>query len=67
MARPVVGSPKDRQMVIRVDGEMRQRIEALQAALSKRAGDVPLPAAGVVRQLLWRGLESLEKDLKRKG
>ena len=66
MARPVVGAAKDRQLVFRLDSELRARLERVRVALSKRAGDVELVTSHVVRQVLERGLESLERELGRK-
>ena len=66
MARPVVGTAKDKQLVVRLDSELRARLERVRAALSKRAGDVELVTSHVVRQVLERGLESLERELGRK-
>lgn len=66
MARPVVGAAKDRQLVVRLSKELRSRVEALRAALSKRAGGVDLVTAHVVRQVIERGCESIERDLRNK-
>ena len=66
MARPVVGAAKDKQLVVRLDAELRERLERVRTALSKRAGDVELVTSHVVRQVLERGLDSLERELGRK-
>lgn len=66
MARPLVGPRKERQLVVRMDAELRARLERVRAALSKRAGDVELVTSHVVRQVLERGLDSLERELGRK-
>lgn len=65
MARPVVGAAKDRQLVVRLPTDLRQRVEALRVALSKRAGGVDLVTSHVVREIIERGCESIERDLKR--
>ena len=67
MARPVVGQAKDRQMVVRLPNDMRQRVEALRVALSKRAGGVDLVTSHVLREIIERGCESIERELKRGG
>jgi predicted DNA-binding protein len=66
MARPVVGAAKDRQLVVRLDAELRARLERVRVALSKRAGGVDLLTSHVVREGLERGLDSLERELGRK-
>jgi predicted DNA-binding protein len=65
VARPVVGAAKDRQLVVRLPTDLRQRVEALRVALSKRAGGVDLVTSHVVREIIERGCESIERDLKR--
>lgn len=65
MARPVVGAAKDRQLVVRLPTPLRQRVEAIRAALTKRAGGVEQVTAHIVRQILERGCESIERELKR--
>lgn len=65
MARPIVGAAKDRQLVIRLPKELRQRVEAIRAALTKRAGGVEQVTSHVVRQIIERGCESLEREPKR--
>ena len=64
MARPIVGSAHDRQLVVRLPAELRQRVENLRLALSKKAGGVELVTSHVVRELIERGCESLEQELK---
>lgn len=66
MARPVVGAAKDRQLVVRLSTDLRGRLERLREALSKRAGGVDLVTSHVVRQVIERGLESIERELGRK-
>jgi predicted DNA-binding protein len=65
MARPVVGAAKDRQLVVRLPAALRQRVEAIRLALSKKAGGVDLVTSHVVREIIERGCESIERDLKR--
>jgi len=65
MARPVVGAAKDRQLVVRLPTELRQRVEAIRQALSKKAGGVDLVTSHVVREIIERGCDSMERDLKR--
>jgi predicted DNA-binding protein len=65
MARPVVGAAKDRQLVVRLPHVLRQRVEAIRVALSKRAGGVDLVSSHVVREIIERGCESIERELKR--
>ena len=64
MARPVVGAAKDRQLVVRLPA--RARLERVREALSKRAGGVDLVTSHVVREVIERGLDSIERDLSRK-
>jgi predicted DNA-binding protein len=66
MARPIIGEAKDKQLVIRLPAELRARLERLRTALSKRAGGVDLVTSHVVREVLERGLDSIERDLTRK-
>ena len=66
MARPVIGAAKDKQLVVRLDSELRSRLERVREALSKRAGGVGLVTAHVVREILERGLDSLERELTKK-
>jgi predicted DNA-binding protein len=66
VARRVVGAAKDKQLVVRLDSELRARLERVRAALSKRAGDVELVTSHVVREVIERGLDSIERDLERK-
>jgi len=65
VARPVVGAAKDHQLVVRLPNELRKRVEALRAALTKRAGGVDLLTSHVVREIIERGCESFEKELRR--
>ena len=48
------------------DAAVKESKERVRAALSKRAGDVELVTSHVVRQVLERGLDSLERELGRK-
>ena len=66
MARPVVGAAKDRQLVVRLSTDLRARVERVREALSKRAGGVDLVTSHVVRQVIERGLESIEREMGRK-
>jgi len=66
VARPVVGAAKDKQLVIRLSADLRTRLERVREALSKRAGGVDLVTSHVVREVLERGLDSLERELGRK-
>jgi hypothetical protein len=66
VARPIVGAAKDKQLVVRLDSELRARLERVRAVLSKRAGDVELVTSHVVRGVIVRGLDSIERDLGRK-
>jgi predicted DNA-binding protein len=66
VARPIVGAAKDRQLVIRLSADLRARLELVRAALSKRAGGVDLVTSHVVREVIERGLDSIERDLARK-
>jgi predicted DNA-binding protein len=64
MARPVVGAAKDRQL--RLPADLRARLERVREALSKRAGGVDLVTSHVVREVIERGLDSMERDLSRR-
>jgi predicted DNA-binding protein len=66
VTRPVVGAAKDRQLVVRLSADLRARLERVRVALSKRAGGVDLLTSHVVREVIERGLESIERDLGRK-
>jgi predicted DNA-binding protein len=66
MARPLVGAAKDRQLVVRLPADLRTRLERVRDALSKRAGGVDLVTSHVVREVIERGLDSIERDLGRK-
>jgi predicted DNA-binding protein len=65
VARPIVGAAKDRQMVVRLPTQLRQRVETIRMGLSKRAGGVDLVTSHVVRELIERGCESIERELRR--
>lgn len=66
MVRPVVGAAKDRQLVVRLSADLRNRLERVREALSKRAGGVDLVTSHVVREVMERGLDSIERELGRK-
>ena len=66
VARPVVGAAKDKQLVVRLSSDLRARLERVREALSKRAGGVDLVTSHVVREVIERGLDSIERDLARK-
>jgi predicted DNA-binding protein len=66
MARPIVGAAKDRQLVVRLPVALGARLERVRDALSKRAGGVDLVTSHVVREVIERGLDSIERDLARK-
>jgi predicted DNA-binding protein len=66
VARPVVGAAKDKQLVVRLPTELRVRLERVREALSKRAGGVDLVTSHVVREVIERGLDSMERELGRK-
>jgi predicted DNA-binding protein len=66
MARPIVGAAKDRQLVVRLLVALGARLERVRDALSKRAGGVDLVTSHVVREVIERGLDSIEGDLARK-
>ena len=63
MARPVVGAAKDRQLVVRLSADLRARLERVRAILSKKAGGVDLVTSHVIREVIERGLDSIERDL----
>ena len=65
-ARPLVGSPKDRQLGVRLPADLHARLEWVREALSKRAGGLDLVTSHVVREVIERGLDSMERDLSRK-
>jgi hypothetical protein len=60
-----VGPAKDRQLVVRLPAGLRQRVETIRQALSKKAGGVDLVTSHVVRELIERGCDSLERELKK--
>jgi hypothetical protein len=64
MARPPVGAAKDTQFVVRLSTELRNSLERVREALSKRAGGVDLVISQLVREGLERGLDSLERELE---
>lgn len=66
MARPIVGKAKDAQLVVRLPSDLRERVEAIRAKLSKRAQGVDLVTSSVVRQLIEIGCDSMERTLERK-
>ena len=66
MVRPVVGAAKDRQLVVRLSTDLRARLERVRVALSMRAGGVDLVTSHVVRQVIERGLDSMERELGRR-
>jgi hypothetical protein len=66
MARPVVGAAKEKQLVVRLSADLRARLERVRETLSKRAGGVDLVTSHVVREVIERGLDSIERDLVRK-
>jgi len=66
VARPLVGPRKDVQLVVRLPGELRQRVEALRKELSKRAGGVDLLASHVVREIIERGCDALEREIRKR-
>jgi len=53
------------QLVVRLPNELRRRVEALRLALAKRAGGVDLVYSHVVPEIVERGCEALERELKR--
>jgi len=65
MARPIVGPKKDAQLVVRLPNELRRRVEALRVALSRKAGGVELVYSHILRVVIERGCEALERELKR--
>ena len=50
----------------RLPTELRNRLQRVREALSKRAGGVDLVISHVVREVIERGLDSLERELGRK-
>jgi hypothetical protein len=64
VARPVVGAAKDRQIVVRLPAAMRNRVEAIRAAASRRAGGVELVTSHIIREVIERGCQSLERELR---
>jgi hypothetical protein len=64
MARPLKGPRKDAQLVVRLEPDLRRRLDRVREALSKRASGVEIVNAHVVRTALERGLESLERELR---
>jgi len=52
--------------VVRLSADLRARLERVREALSKRAGGVDLVTSHVVRQVIERGLESIEREMGRK-
>jgi hypothetical protein len=54
---------RERMHLRRLDTEFRARLERVREALSKRAGGVDLVTAHVVREVVKRGLDSMERDL----
>jgi predicted DNA-binding protein len=66
VARPIVGAAKDKQLVVRLDAELRARLARVREGLSKRAGGVDLVTSHFVREVLERGLDSLERELGKK-
>ena len=51
---------------MRLPNELRRRVEALRVALSKKAGGVDLVYSHIVRQIIERGCESIERELRLK-
>ena len=66
MARPLKGSRKDAQLVVRLDPEARKRLERVRETLAKKASGVEIVTSHVVREALERGLEALERELRLK-
>jgi hypothetical protein len=66
MARPVVGAAKDRQLLVRLSSDPLGRLERVREQLSKRDGGVDLVSSHLVRQVIERGLDALERELARK-
>ncbi len=57
---------RERMHLRRLDTELRARLERVREALSKRAGGVDLVTAHVVREVIERGLDSLDRELRPK-
>ena len=57
---------RERMHLRRLDTELRARLERVREALSKRAGGVDLVTSHLVREVIERGLDSIERDLGRK-
>ena len=66
MARPLRGSRKDAQLVVRLEPEVRRRLERVREALTKKASGVEIVTSHVVRTALERGLKTLERELRLK-
>jgi hypothetical protein len=49
--------------VVRLPADLGARLERVREALSKRAGGVDLVTSHVVREVIKRGLDSIERDL----
>jgi len=64
MARPLKGPRKDAQLVVRLDPDVRKRLERVREALTKKASGVEIVTSHVVREALVRGLDSLERQLR---
>jgi hypothetical protein len=62
MARPSKGL-SEAQLVVRMPGDIRDRIERLRGELERRAGGATLQTSAVVRLVLERGLDALERGL----
>jgi hypothetical protein len=62
MARPSKGL-SETQLVVRMPGDIRSRIERLRGELERRAGGAKLQTSAVVRLVLERGLDTLERGL----
>jgi predicted DNA-binding protein len=52
--------------VIRLSADLRARLERVRDDPSKRAGGVDLVTSHVVREVIERGLDSIERELGRK-
>lgn len=66
MARPIVGKAKDQQLVVRLPSDLRLRVEAIRTKLSKRAKGIEQVTSHVVRELIERGCDYMERELERK-
>ena len=64
MARPLKGPRKDAQLVVRLDPDVRKRLERVRDELTRRASGVEIVTSHVVREALVRGLEALERELR---